>query len=77
MYGHASDGWYVFHLEDIVRTKPHSDPDRLIGCCGVAGNYGKTTLCENGHDIGVEHSDCHQAHAMLLDPRSVTLKTVE
>jgi hypothetical protein len=68
------DGWHVVNLEDVIHTKYHEDYKRLSGCCGISGLDGKTTLCANGHEVGVEHSDCWQPHGLSLDPQAVEVK---
>jgi hypothetical protein len=74
--GSRSLDWYVVNLEDAVHTKHHSDLDRLVGCCGPDGRGGRNTLCDNGHEIGTECSDCCLSHFLGLDPESVLLKTL-
>jgi hypothetical protein len=67
-------GWYMLNLADAVGTKPHRESGRWNGCCGADGMDGKNTLCEKGHEIGTECSDCWMAHALMLDPKSVEMK---
>ena len=66
--------WYMLNPADAVGTKPHPDYRRLQGCCGPCGMDGMNTLCEKGHEIGTECSDCWMSHALMLDPKSVELK---
>ena len=59
-------GDYLVNLKDLQNTKRHSDVRRLNGCCGLDGCDGPNLLCENGHEIGTERSDCWHAHHAVL-----------
>jgi hypothetical protein len=72
--GESFAGWTMLNLADAVGTKPHPESGRWVGCCGADGMEGENTLCEKGHEIGTECSDCWMPHALMLDPKSVELK---
>ena len=59
-------GDVLVNLTDLQNTRHHSDPSRLNGCCGLDGLDGSNLLCENGHEIGTERSDCWLAHHAVL-----------
>ena len=67
----GTKGSFIVNLEDAVNTKHHHLRSRLNGCCGLDGCDGLNTLCENGHEIGTEKSDCWMPHALILDPKAV------
>jgi len=71
----GSEGAYLVNLSDTVGTKHHTDLGRLNGCCGLDGCDGPNTLCENGHEIGIERSDCWMPHVLVLDPKSTRRDT--
>ncbi len=60
------DGDFLVNLKDLQNTKHHTDLRRLNGCCGLDGLDGPNLLCENGHEIGTERSDCWLAHHAVL-----------
>jgi hypothetical protein len=72
--GAAQLDWFVLHPSDAVHTTLTKDLHRLNGCCGLDGQGGKNTLCDNGHEIGTEFSDCWRSQGLYLDPKSVVLK---
>jgi hypothetical protein len=65
-YWPASGGYIFVNLADLVGTKRHPDPHRLNGCCGLDGCDGPNLVCENGHEVATERSDCWMAHAAIL-----------
>ena len=66
----GSDGHYVFNLDDVLNTE--HDLQRAGGCCGQDGLNGINTLCLNGHEIGIEHSDCwHFYHYIQVPPDKI------
>ena len=67
----GSEGVCLVNLSDAIGTKHHLKLGRLNGCCGLDGCDGPNTLCDNGHEIGTEKSDCWMPHALLLDPGAV------
>jgi hypothetical protein len=64
-------GEYLVHLKDAVNVLPHPDARRRNGCCGMDGCDGRNTVCANGHEVGIERSDCWLAHSLALDPSCV------
>jgi hypothetical protein len=71
----GTEGHLIVNLKDVVNTKHHPDSHRLNGCCGMDGLDGKNTVCENGHEVGTEHSDCWMPHAIDFDPTAVQTVT--
>ncbi len=68
----------VFHcrrgavaLVDLVDLGYHSGHNRLLGCCGPSGNYGRNRICGCGSEVGTEQSDCTMSEAVDLDTRQV------
>jgi hypothetical protein len=64
-------GDYLVNLKDLQNTKRHRAHRRLIGCCGPDGLGGLNLLCEKGHEIGTERSDCWLSHHAVLSCRRV------
>jgi hypothetical protein len=62
---------FIVNLKDCVNTKRHPDLRRLNGCCGMDGLDGMNTVCDNGHEVGTEHSDCWLPHAIDFNPTAV------
>ena len=69
------DGGHILHLADKVHSQLTKDFRRLNGCCGLDGQDGMNTLCENGQEIGTECSDCWMPHYLWLNPESVVVKS--
>jgi hypothetical protein len=63
---HFAKDCAVVNLADLVSTKHHPDYRRLNGCCGLDGLDGPNLVCDNGHEVGTESSDCWTAHAAVL-----------
>lgn len=63
-------GYYVFNISDVINTT--REGGRTIGCCGSDGMNGLNILCVNGHELGVEFSDCWQVyHYIHVPPEKV------
>jgi hypothetical protein len=73
-YYNGTEGQIIVNLRDVVNLVNHTDPGRLNGCCGLDGCDGMNKLCENGHEVATEKSDCWLAHATLFDPQQVDMK---
>ena len=67
-YWTGSSGLVLVNLADLTGTRHHPDSRRLSGCCGPMGEDGPNLVCERGHEIGTENSDCWMAHAAVLLP---------
>lgn len=65
----------TINLKDLVNTQRHHDAERLQGCCGPDGDQGNNVLCSQGHEVGVERSDCWMAHEFTFDPDRVKGRT--
>jgi hypothetical protein len=65
-YWTGSAGCPLINLGNLVGTRNHPDPRRNSGCCGRDGTDGPNLLCERGHEIRTEKSDCWMAHAAVL-----------
>lgn len=59
-------GDFLVNLKDLQHTQRHQDGSRLNGCCGLDGLGGFNLLCSNGHEIGIERSDCWFPHHAVL-----------
>lgn len=64
---------YFLNLNDLINVKHHSDRSRINGCCGLSGFFGINTVCNNNHEIGIEHSDCCMPHTVGLVLEKVEL----
>ena len=73
-YYTGSDGQILANVRDIRNLTNHLDSSRLSGCCGLDGCDGINKLCQNGHEVATEKSDCWMAHAVLFDLRRVEMK---
>ena len=65
-YWPGSSRWPLVNRADLVGTQHHPDSHRNNGCCGLDGCDGPNLVCERGHEIGTEKSDCWMAHAAVL-----------
>jgi hypothetical protein len=72
-YYTGSEGHWIANLANLINTKLHSDFRRSQGCCGLDGCHGLNRICQNGHEVGTERSDCWMAHSIVLDFRRVVL----
>ena len=59
-------GDYLVNLKDLQNCKHHSDLRRRNGCCGLDGFDGFNLVCDHGHEIGTERSDCWHGHHAVL-----------
>ncbi|MGG0275940.1 hypothetical protein [Bacillus rhizoplanae] len=66
-YTGASVGCIFINLKDVINTKYHLDSSRLNGCCGYDGCDGINVVCKNGHEIGIENSDCWMPHSFIVE----------
>ena len=71
----AGTGHYCVNLADVRNVRPHPDPRRRNGCCGMDGCDGVNTVCGGGHPVGTECSDCWMAHFLHFDPPAI--ETIE
>ena len=60
-------GQIFINLKDVIHTKYHPDSSRSNGCCGHDGCDGINVICENGHEIGTENSDCWMPHCLIVE----------
>jgi hypothetical protein len=51
-------GTYVLHPDDVVDIAPHSDVQRLLGCCGPSGHNGINHVCPCGAEVAIVTADC-------------------
>ena len=68
-YWTGSAGHTLINMADLNGTRHHPDLRRNSGCCGRDGTDGPNLLCENGHEIGTERSDCWMSRAAVLFPQ--------
>ena len=64
-------GDYLVNLSDLMNTQHTKNLSRLNGCCGLDGLDGVNLLCPNGHEIGIERSDCWMSHYAILSKEKV------
>lgn len=69
----ASGGKIIIHKGDLLNSKNHSDIGRLNGCCGLDGADGLNKMCNNGHEIATERSDCWIPHCVIFEPGAVEI----
>jgi hypothetical protein len=69
-----SKGKIIMNKMDLINTKNHFDNKRLNGCCGLDGLDGPNKLCNNGHEIGTEYSDCWMPHCMIFETESIRIE---
>lgn len=62
----GSTGGMLVNLADLVQVSHHPDLRRNSGCCGRDGCDGPNLICQKGHEIGTERSDCWMSHAAIL-----------
>ena len=67
-------GNYVVNLKSLQNTKPHPNGSRRNGCCGMDGLDGLNVVCQNGHEVGTEKSDCWMVHSLIFEPTAVVLE---
>ena len=73
-YFTGTEGMAIVNLRDVMNLKNHSDAGRLNGCCGLDGCDGINKLCENGHEVATEKSDCWMAQAVLFEADQVEIR---
>jgi uncharacterized protein (TIGR02996 family) len=71
--GTGTEGHYCINLMDLRNVRPHPEPGRRNGCCGMDGCDGVNTVCGNGHEVGTECSDCWMPHFLHLAPDAIEL----
>lgn len=69
-----SKGKIISNKHDLINSKNHSNSKRLNGCCGLDGLDGLNKMCENGHEIGTECSDCWMPHCVIFEPELITIE---
>jgi len=69
--GWMATGRFLLNDADVPGIRPHDDPTRTNGCCGLDGLGGPNVCCEQGHEVGTERSDCWTLHYVALDPDRV------
>lgn len=60
IYSLEPKGTIIINNSDLINSKTH--PDFRIGCCGLDGRDGMNKVCDNGHEIGREYSECWMTH---------------
>lgn len=75
-YSAEMRGCALVNLADLVATHHYAGPGRLNGCCGLDGLDGPNLLCQNGHEVGTEKSDCWMPRAAVLLLSVVRRETV-
>eukprot|EP00047_Mylnosiga_fluctuans_P022658 m.123922 g.123922 ORF g.123922 m.123922 type:complete len:174 (-) comp9338_c0_seq1:1273-1794(-) len=64
--------WYVVNIASLCNTTSEQEE---FGCCGLDGaDLSKPNcMCNAGHMVGVEQSECYMAHRVLLDAAAVVV----
>lgn len=73
-YYTGTEGKIIINYADLKNVKNHHDLIRLQGCCGLDGLNGNNKVCINGHEIGIEKSDCWIAHSVILESDLVVIE---
>ena len=68
---HSAQGHYILNMQDVINLRDHPDSSRFSGCCQLDGLNGVNKVCENGHEIGTECSDCWMPHSIHMSPEAV------
>jgi hypothetical protein len=63
-----ADNGFILNIADMINTK-YSE-QAAFGCCGLSGGD-MNTLCNNGHEIGSECSDCWLPHYIHIPLNTV------
>ena len=69
-----SKGKIIINKRDLLNSKNHSDFKRLNGCCGLDGMDGLNKTCNNGHEIGIECSDCWMPHCIIFETELIKIE---
>jgi hypothetical protein len=59
---------FILNIADMINTNYSKQPG--FGCCGLSGGD-MNTLCNNGHEIGSECSDCWLPHYIRIPLNTV------
>lgn len=63
----------ILHPGDAPGTAVHTDPRRLAGCCGLAGQDGPNLMCIGcGVEVATKESDCWTDNLVALIAAAVT-----
>ncbi|MFF9363789.1 hypothetical protein [Streptomyces griseoluteus] len=63
----------IFHPDDVPGTVLHPDPQRVSGCCGLAGQDGPNLVCGRcGVEVATKESDCWTDNLVALIAAAVT-----
>lgn len=69
-----SEGLIIINKADLINSKNHFNQKRLNGCCGLDGTDGINKICNNGHEIGTEYSDCWIPHCVIFVPELIRIE---
>lgn len=65
-------GGLLLNPGDITGVRPHPDPGRRNGCCGLAGLDGPNLVCAQcGAEVATQQSDCWTEQRIVLLPDAV------
>ncbi|MGW6529223.1 hypothetical protein [Streptomyces venezuelae] len=63
----------ILHPDDAPGTVLHTDPRRVSGCCGLAGQDGPNLVCGRcGVEVATKESDCWTDNLVALMAAAVT-----
>jgi len=69
-----SNGKIIINKKDLNNSINHTNLSRLNGCCGLDGMDGINKICVNGHEIGIEHSDCWLSHCVIFENELIKIE---
>lgn len=64
----------IFAAIDDYYLKDHSDANRFTGCCGSSSFNSFNKICENGHEVATEISDCWTGLYIEFDWNKISVK---
>jgi hypothetical protein len=62
---------YAVALVELIEVGYHTGHNRLLGCCGPSGHFGRNRICVCGWEVGTERADCIWPEAVYLDKNQV------
>ena len=65
---------YAVALVELIDVGYHTGHNRLLGCCGPSGTFGRNRICVCGWEVGTEQSDCIWPEAVYLDKKQVVAR---
>ncbi|WP_332897941.1 hypothetical protein [Haladaptatus sp. CMSO5] len=66
-------GNFIVNIQSAPGTVMSNNHSRTAGCCGLDGLDGPNVVCENGHEVGTQRSDCWTLHYVAFHPELVEM----